>query len=84
MFLGVVCSLPLMLQSAQHYPAQPVRVIEPFGVGGGPDLVARAVSRKLSELWGQPVTVENHPRRGKYGRTSPSGQVAPRRLYVTH
>jgi tripartite-type tricarboxylate transporter receptor subunit TctC len=41
-----------MLQSAQDYPAKPVRVIEPFGVGGGPDLVARAVSRKLSELCG--------------------------------
>jgi hypothetical protein len=41
--LGFVCSLPLMLQSAQHYPAKPVRVIEPFGAGGGPDLVARAV-----------------------------------------
>jgi len=64
MVLGVVCSLPLMLQSAQYYPAKPVRVIEPFGVGGGPDLVARAVSRKLSELWGQPVTVENHPGAG--------------------
>ena len=53
-----------MLQSAQYYPAKPVRLIEPFGVGGGPDLVARAVSRKLSEFWGQPVTVENHPGAG--------------------
>jgi tripartite-type tricarboxylate transporter receptor subunit TctC len=39
-------------------------VIEPFGAGGGPDLMARAVSQKLSELWGQPVTVENHPGAG--------------------
>lgn len=46
------------------YPAKPVRVIEPFGVGGGPDLVARAVSRKLSELWGQAVMVENRPGAG--------------------
>ena len=46
------------------YPAKPVRVIEPFGVGGGPDLVARSVSRKLSELWGRPVTVENFPGAG--------------------
>jgi tripartite-type tricarboxylate transporter receptor subunit TctC len=41
-----------------------VRIIEPFGAGGGPDLVARAISPKLSELWGQPVTVENHPGKG--------------------
>jgi tripartite-type tricarboxylate transporter receptor subunit TctC len=39
-------------------------MIEPFGAGGGPDLLARAVSPKLSELWGQPVTVENHPGAG--------------------
>jgi len=39
-------------------------MIEPFGAGGGPDLIARAVSPKLSELWGQPVTVENHPGAG--------------------
>jgi len=49
---------------AQDYPTRPVRIIEPFGAGGGPDVVARAISPKLSELWGQPVTVENHPGRG--------------------
>lgn len=49
---------------AQDYPTKPVRIIEPFGAGGGPDLVARAVGPKLSELWGQPVTVENHPGKG--------------------
>jgi tripartite-type tricarboxylate transporter receptor subunit TctC len=41
-----------------------MRIIEPFGVGGGPDLLARALAPKLSELWGQPVTVENHPGAG--------------------
>ena len=44
---------------AQDYPTKPVRLIEPFGAGGGPDLLARALARKLSELWDQPVTVEN-------------------------
>src|SRR5450755_211859 len=45
----------------KDYPTQPVRLIEPFGAGGGPDVIARAISPKLSRLWGQPVTVENHP-----------------------
>ena len=49
---------------AQEYPTKPVRIIEPFGAGGGPDIVARAISPKLSELWGQRVTVENHPGAG--------------------
>jgi tripartite-type tricarboxylate transporter receptor subunit TctC len=50
--------------SAPDYPAKPVRIIEPFGLGGGPDLLARSLAPKLSELWGQPVTVENHPGAG--------------------
>jgi tripartite-type tricarboxylate transporter receptor subunit TctC len=53
-----------MFQSSQGYPTKPVRVIEPFGAGGGVDVIIRPVSQKLSELWGQPVTVENHPGAG--------------------
>ena len=64
MVTGLVFSLILMLQSVQDYPTKPVRLIEPFGAGGGPDLIARALGRKLSESWGQPVTVENHPGAG--------------------
>jgi tripartite-type tricarboxylate transporter receptor subunit TctC len=47
--------------SGRDYPAKPVRIIDPFGAGGGPDLLARALAPKLSELWGQQVTVENIP-----------------------
>ena len=61
---GFVFWLSVMLQVSQDYPTRPVRIIEPFGAGGGPDLLARAISPKLSELWGQPVTVENYPGAG--------------------
>jgi hypothetical protein len=50
-----------LVASTQDYPDKPVRMVEPFGTGGGPDLMARALAPKLSELWGQPVTVENLP-----------------------
>jgi tripartite-type tricarboxylate transporter receptor subunit TctC len=51
-------------------PAKPVRIIEPFGAGGGPDIIARAISPKLTALWRQPVTVENHP--GAASTTAPA------------
>ena len=49
---------------AKAYPDKPVRLIEPFGAGGGPDLLARALGPRLSELWGKPVVIENHPGAG--------------------
>jgi tripartite-type tricarboxylate transporter receptor subunit TctC len=62
---------------AQDYPTKPVRVIEPFGVGGGPDLLARALAPKLSELWGQPVTVENIPGAGATAGPAEVAKSAP-------
>ncbi len=50
-----------------------MRFIEPFGAGGGPDLVGRAHAQKLRELWGQPVTLENVP---GAGATAGLAQVA--------
>jgi tripartite-type tricarboxylate transporter receptor subunit TctC len=61
MVLVLVCSLVVMLHGSVGYPAKSVRIIEPFGAGGGPDIIARAISPKLTALWGQLVTVENHP-----------------------
>ena len=49
---------------ARAYPNRAVRLIEPFGAGGGPDLLARALAPKLSALWVEVVTVENHPGAG--------------------
>jgi tripartite-type tricarboxylate transporter receptor subunit TctC len=57
-----------------HEHATPaVRLIEPFGLGGGPDLVARAIAGPLAELLGDPVDVENHPGGGS---TAAPGLVA--------
>jgi tripartite-type tricarboxylate transporter receptor subunit TctC len=41
-----------------------VCIVEPFGAGGGPDLLARALAPKLAALWGRPVTVANVPGAG--------------------
>jgi len=44
---------------AQAYPSKPVKMIVGFPPGGGTDVVARVISQKLTEWWGQAVTVEN-------------------------
>jgi tripartite-type tricarboxylate transporter receptor subunit TctC len=43
----------------EGYPAKPIRVIVPFPAGGGADLIARVVTQKLTEGWGQQVVVDN-------------------------
>ena len=46
---------------AQSFPNKAVRVIVPFPAGGSTDIVGRTIAQKLSEMWGQPVVVENRP-----------------------
>lgn len=41
------------------YPSKPLVILEPFGAGGGPDLLARALAGQLSELLHQKVVVQN-------------------------
>jgi len=46
---------------AQSYPARPVKIIVPYGVGGSADVYGRYLAAKLSDSMGQPVVVENRP-----------------------
>ena len=45
--------------SAQEWPSRPLTLVVPFAAGGGADLLGRILAPPLSELLGQPVTVEN-------------------------
>ncbi|MBK7657791.1 MAG: tripartite tricarboxylate transporter substrate binding protein [Betaproteobacteria bacterium] len=47
------------LALAQAYPTKPIKIIVPYPAGGGVDFVARTVGLRLSEVFGQPVVVEN-------------------------
>ena len=46
-------------QGAEKFPNKPVRILVGFSPGSATDITARIVGQKLSELWGQPVVIEN-------------------------
>lgn len=43
------------------FPQRAVRLIVPYSVGVGPDIVARSLAEPLAAAWGQPVLVDNRP-----------------------
>jgi tripartite-type tricarboxylate transporter receptor subunit TctC len=47
--------------AAEQWPTRPVKFIVPFGPGAGADIGARLFSEKLTQIWGQPVVIENKP-----------------------
>lgn len=46
---------------AVRFPQRSVRMVVPYSVGIGPDVVARSLAEVLSQQWGQPVLVDNKP-----------------------
>jgi tripartite-type tricarboxylate transporter receptor subunit TctC len=62
---------------SQAYPSKAVRMIVPFPAGGSTDIVGRTVAQKLSEMWGQPVVVDNRPGGGTTIGTDAVAKAAP-------
>ena len=48
-------------QTTANFPSKPIKFIVPFGPGSGTDTSARYYAKKLQEVTGQPVVVENRP-----------------------
>jgi tripartite-type tricarboxylate transporter receptor subunit TctC len=50
--------------SALDWPTHPLTMVVPFAAGGGTDVMARIVGRRMSEILGQEVSVQNKPGAG--------------------
>jgi tripartite-type tricarboxylate transporter receptor subunit TctC len=64
---------PLVLAQSQantEFPQRTVKLVVPFPAGGATDVMARLVAQKLTELWTQPVVIEN-----RAGATGAVGSV---------
>lgn len=55
---------PGLAAAQDRFPSKTVKIVVPFVAGSQVDLVARDIGRRLQEMWGQPVIVENRPGAG--------------------
>ncbi len=55
---ALICAISA---AAQPFPSRPVKIVVPTTPGGATDALSRSLGARLSEVWGQPVVVENKP-----------------------
>jgi tripartite-type tricarboxylate transporter receptor subunit TctC len=78
---GMLAGGPAWSARGIAFPAHAVRIVVPYSVGVGPDVVARSVAERLSLQWAQPVLVDNKPGAsgivafGEVRRTAPDGHT---------
>jgi tripartite-type tricarboxylate transporter receptor subunit TctC len=72
--LLILCASP---GAAQDYPARPVKVIVPFGLGGPTDVFTRAISEELHKSLKQPFVMENRPGAGTIIGTEAAAKSPP-------
>ena len=75
---------------AADYPTRPIRIIVPYQTGGLPDIAARLMAPRLTELWKQPVVIDNRTGAGGIigteivAKANPDGDRKSTRLNSSH
>jgi tripartite-type tricarboxylate transporter receptor subunit TctC len=74
---GLAAAQTASTGSGQAYPAKPVRIVVPFGVGGPADIFARFLGQQMHQPLGQTFVVENRPGAGSIIGTDVVAKSAP-------
>src|SRR5688500_14135510 len=89
-FIAALIAWASATACAQDYPAKPVRIVVPFPPAGAADLLTRALGKRLSEAWSQPVIADNRPGAGgnigaeAVARSAPDGYTLLMAAVTTH
>ena len=58
------CMWACVPATAQSWPTRPVKVIMATAAGSAPDVIARIVTDRLAQMWGQQILILNRPGAG--------------------
>ena len=56
---GLAALSPLLASAQGAYPNKPIRVVVPFAAGSTTDIIARAITDKMSQSMGQALVIDN-------------------------
>jgi len=77
-FIVLISSAVLpVIAAAQPYPSKPIRFVAAFPAGGPSDIVTRAIGKRMAEILGQPVIVENRSGAGGHIGADSVARAAP-------
>jgi tripartite-type tricarboxylate transporter receptor subunit TctC len=82
------CSAPSL--QAQAYPSKTITLVSPFPAGGGGDALIRPLAKRMAEVLGQPVVVDNKPGAGQtigsafVAKANPDGYTLLAHFLPTH
>src|SRR3954468_23293727 len=75
--LGLALALSSAALAQSPYPNRPVKILVGFTAGTAPDLAARILADRFSEIWGTPFVVENLPGAGSNVATERVAKANP-------